>query len=413
MPVTGSDVNSDLIRDNNVVVDAPRPAAGSRSRENSTRHGLSGAGVVMPETLRIVLDRRRVEYVAQYDPQDRRDWDLIELAALGFARFEEAQSLQQNRARLRAETAVNQWPLLRTSDTRERVKRLPTAPDRVVADLTLSLGGVEWMLQEWRYLLFAIEKIGDWTPAQADRARDLAGVPRIHRHLDPQRTHGGSIDDRKALVLKQIHMLEELMNDSDLIHRDAVIRQEIIDGAGLSHDPGLDRLSLYERRALRMYEKAIRELQERLDARTTTTSTESGTGGADARSSVVPPFASELDPDEYRRAIDDPRAIALVELDEIFRLPESYPTRMENWLVDKGLNHEVEDALRGVIGRLRQIGAIAPLATTTTTVGKSAPSPGTTTTTPAEPARTAEPARIEPSRDDRREFDRRSRKRHR
>ncbi|MFO0956081.1 MAG: hypothetical protein U0800_01295 [Isosphaeraceae bacterium] len=327
---------------------ATTSTSASRSRENSTQHGLTGAGVVLPEPLMLAVARRRAEYTAQYEPQDIRDRDLIELAALGFARFEMAQAMQDGRAELRAAQAQadSLWPLLRAADTLERVRRLATSPERVVADLKLSLGGVEWLLREWELLRLSIDRTGDWTEPLKQRAENLAAVPRAHRHLDPARIRGGTTEERLALIDREIAGLRALLESGELALKDEAVRREILEGKGLPHDPGLDRLVLYERRALRMYEKATQELQARLDARK----------ARDQPDEIHAPFASEFTRSAYIEAISDPGSIARVSAEEIAALPPGIPARMAAWLDENGLRVDVIDSLRGVIGRLRSAG---------------------------------------------------------
>ncbi|MFO0961214.1 MAG: hypothetical protein U0800_27855 [Isosphaeraceae bacterium] len=239
--------------------DSPQP------RGNALRHGLSGAGVVLPENLRLAVDRRRISYARVFPPVNQLDLDDIDAAALGWCRFLECRSEMTYRASLRADMAVGKWGLLRLIDAQERAKRLGHNPPSVVANLKASFGGVLWLLDQWRMLKDALEmsKEGTWTVKQIERANNLAGVDRIFRENDPHRIGNGSTDDRKKLVEVQVAELKGLLADGELERLDEVQRQATLRGDHALQDSTYDRLRLYEQRAFRMYEKAIGRLRER------------------------------------------------------------------------------------------------------------------------------------------------------
>ncbi|MFO0959541.1 MAG: hypothetical protein U0800_19255 [Isosphaeraceae bacterium] len=240
--------------------DAPR-----KGRENSLKHGLSGAGVVLPEALRLQVDRRRIAYARVFPPVDQLDVDDIDAAALGWCRFLECRSERTHRAAIRSEMAVGKWGLLRQIDAQERARRLGHNPPSVVLRLKASFGGVLWMLDQWRLLKLALEtsEAGAWTVKQLERANNLAGVDRLFRENDPHRIRDGSAEDRRKLVEGQVAELKALLADGELERLDEIERQATIRADHALNDPSYERLCLYEQRAFRMYERAIGRLRER------------------------------------------------------------------------------------------------------------------------------------------------------
>ncbi|MFO0960270.1 MAG: hypothetical protein U0800_22990 [Isosphaeraceae bacterium] len=69
--------------------------------------------------------------------------------------------------------------------------------------------------------------------------QDLAGVPKMHRHLDLHRAMGGSKEERLALVESQLAELQGRIADPEVTRRDAIERQQTIEGRGMHLDPTL------------------------------------------------------------------------------------------------------------------------------------------------------------------------------
>ncbi|MFO0959937.1 MAG: hypothetical protein U0800_21290 [Isosphaeraceae bacterium] len=241
--------------------DGPHP----EPRGNALRHGLSGAGVVLPENLRIQVDLRRRAYTRTFPPADQLDLDDIDTAALGWVRFLECRSEITYRAVVRSDMAVGKWDLLRRIDAQDRAKRLAHNPPSVVARLKATFGGVLWLLEQWRMLKATLDfsEKGEWSAKQQERAQNLAGVDRIFRDDDHHKIRSGGVDDRRKLVEGQMAELNELLADGELERLDAIDRRVAIDATHALNDPSYERLRLYEQRAYRSYERAIRRLQER------------------------------------------------------------------------------------------------------------------------------------------------------
>ncbi|MFO0957203.1 MAG: hypothetical protein U0800_07010 [Isosphaeraceae bacterium] len=341
--------------------------APSRSRENSLQHGFTGAGVVLPADMAREVADRREQYAAQYRPQTLHDHDLIHQAALGIVRFNRLQPMFERRAAQRSEQAARHWPLLRTIEAHERSKRLAHDPPSVVARLKSNIGGVEWLLNEWKLLRMALDTEQGWTPKQVERAQDLAGVPKVHRHLDPAKVRGGSPEERKALADRHVAELERLLGDEELARQDEAERQGIRGQLDGFEDPAFERLMRYEQRALRMHRNAIRELEERLEARdhdepALPASSPEIIGNDEptepARPSVAPPMLGKLTTEEYLARILDPAVIELVPASEVVGPDHPLRRKMAAWIEAAGLDLDVVTAVRGLRGYILRLNSM-------------------------------------------------------
>lgn len=366
------------------VVQVADPETGSRSRENALQHGLSGDGVVLPSGMRIELDERRQGYLGTYRPVTLHEFDLVHRAALGVVRFNHLQPMFARRTVHRARMAASHWPMLRSLEAIERAKRLTYDPPGVVARLKTNIGGVEFLLNEWRLLRLALDTTEGWTPKQVERAQNLTGVPRIHRHLDPHKVRGGSVDERKALADRQLAELQQLLQDKELARLDEDERRGIVEQLDECDDPLFDRLLRYEQRALRMHQSAIRELNACLESRglpavpsdlpdrppshrlIRTSESDPGvcpivdeptpSGVLMRETKVVPPFGGNCTKEKYLGWLTDPDSISRIEVEELPPADNLLWTRLANWLELNGLKLDLTTSLRGLLGHVRRFG---------------------------------------------------------
>ncbi|MFO0960758.1 MAG: hypothetical protein U0800_25530 [Isosphaeraceae bacterium] len=360
------------------------PDLSSRSRENALQHGFTGEGVVLPQGMRLEVDERRRAYIDRYQPQTLHDFDLVHRAALGVVRFNHLQPMFARRAAQRARLAASHWPLLRSLEAAERAKRLTYDPPGVVARLKTNLGGVEFLLNEWKLLQLAADSAQGWTPKQIERAQNLAGVPRIHRHLDPHKIREGSPEERKALADRHVAELERLLHDQEIARLDEEERRGIVRQLDDFDDPVFDRLLRYEQRALRMHQGAIRELNEGLESRglepvppelgdrppsrrlIRTDSDDPGVepvaeeptppGVPMGQTKIVPPFGRNYTREQYLAKITDPDCIARFPVEELPPADSLVWTRLANWLEANRLKLDLTTSMRGLLGHVRRIG---------------------------------------------------------
>ncbi|MFO0959234.1 MAG: hypothetical protein U0800_17690 [Isosphaeraceae bacterium] len=236
------------------------------SKRNAVRHGLTGAGVVLPEGLRQSVDRLRDEFVATYSPVDDDDLRLIGQAALGFARFQAAVDEQTYYIADRSEQALASWGEAEAASAEKLGNRLASRPAWVVGQLMLTLAGCRWLLQQWRWLVASLDHSGTWDDDRQARALHLLGIATIDHEADRSVVRGGTPEERRALASEQVATLEARLS-GDLASIDANRRDRAIEGRGYLLEPGYLKLVRYENAALRMYERAIAELKARRVAR--------------------------------------------------------------------------------------------------------------------------------------------------
>ena len=91
----------------------PKTEAGkARSRANSLKHGLTGAGVVLPEDMADAVARYRADLLRRYAPRNPEEAAEIDRAAGAIARLERLQEVDLAQRRADAERAAGDgWDL--------------------------------------------------------------------------------------------------------------------------------------------------------------------------------------------------------------------------------------------------------------------------------------------------------------
>src|SRR5262249_27508139 len=142
--VTASEARVRANRENAQKSTGPTSEEGkAQSRTNGLKHGLSGAGVVMPEAMRIEVDRLIDQYTRDYRPTNERERDLVRQRALGLMRSRVAWNAETIFALNWAERAGSPttWESDRKAEAAEMGARLERRPGVVVARLEGSLQG--------------------------------------------------------------------------------------------------------------------------------------------------------------------------------------------------------------------------------------------------------------------------------
>ena len=166
----------------------PRTEQGkARSRANSLKHGMAGAGIVLPEE-----DRERWEFRAETWAEEMgavTDMDrfLAGRAAMASVRLdrcvrEETASLVDVRAR-----ALARWQAEREAraQVEAHAQILPTDPAAALRGLTRTVLGCAWLIARWEGLAATLQDRGAWGTSDLRLAAHLLG--------------GAGIPDRPAL----------------------------------------------------------------------------------------------------------------------------------------------------------------------------------------------------------------------
>src|SRR5262249_23006097 len=144
------------------------PQGKERSRMNGLKHGLSGAGVVLPDDMRAEVDRLIAVYTKEFRPSNEDERQIVEDRALGRVRGKYAWSAETVLLVRAAERAGwdAMWQSDRRAEAAELGSRLARRPGVVVARLEGTLHGVRWLRERWLLLDVALEKEGRWDEGQ-------------------------------------------------------------------------------------------------------------------------------------------------------------------------------------------------------------------------------------------------------
>ena len=247
----------------------PTSALGkSRSRENSTKHGMAAELPELEAGHSPEFLDRRAKWSAEFQPVDEAaQWalDRAVAASLRIERCEREIDGIVDAARDRARLAWDQERAVEAASIAGRLARDPVLASR---QLETTRAGVVLLLELWLRLVEAIRTAGGWSESDASKALDLLGVPADMRSgRTPIDAPEGSDPTafREALALDEIERLkslrDEVMDELDEIERNRAMMGD----AALFSKPA--KLVLrYERDAWRRYRESIREVRDQAPA---------------------------------------------------------------------------------------------------------------------------------------------------
>jgi hypothetical protein len=162
----------------------PRTEEGKeRSRRNALKHGLSGAGLVVPEEEAEAINERFNGWNSSLKPGNAYEMWLAEVMAIETIRVDSGlrhdlvlRQLQTHRARVC-------WDDDRRLDAEELGAQLSGKPELFGHQLKRTAQGCEWLVERWRTLAAIVQDGKEWTTAQRSMALDLLGAPRELRDV--------------------------------------------------------------------------------------------------------------------------------------------------------------------------------------------------------------------------------------
>jgi hypothetical protein len=232
----------------------------ARSRLNACRHGLTGAGVVLPDEEAQKVAEREQQWASPGTPRSGELGWMYHQMIVATVRIERCQREASQRVGELAQRALACWAEDRDAEIEELARHLPQRPSLTVARLRCRRAGVDWLLERWWALLFALDERGSWSEEEWSLAFDLLGVDPMLRNS----AHALPREDPAALreqVEAVIGELEEL-KDCALNRLDELERQMAERGQGLTNDPVLKRLTRYEAASWRVYQKTFAVLSK-------------------------------------------------------------------------------------------------------------------------------------------------------
>jgi hypothetical protein len=250
-------------RQNALLAKGPvTPGGKASSRRNSLKHGLTGAGVVVPAEEEAEVATRTARWVERFEPKDEYELGLIDRTVRAGVRRDRAAAMEAARRVEAAARARSSWAEDRRLAAEELAAGLAKRPSLVARKLRRTLQGCELLIERWRGLLRVAEAGTPWDEGQRARALDLLGVPPEDREHHP-RVHARATAEELAAVARE--ELEHLEARRDGYLEDEDESERLLAETGLAFDdsPTGRRLWGYERANERIYCRGLDELERR------------------------------------------------------------------------------------------------------------------------------------------------------
>ncbi|HWE35686.1 MAG TPA: hypothetical protein VG406_03875 [Isosphaeraceae bacterium] len=242
------------------------PGGKANSRRNALKHGLTGAGVVLPAEEEAELAAKTAEWVAELKPIDDREHRLIRRTVLAGMRLDRVAKMEMARRIRAAARALSCWAEDRRVAAEELATKLARQPALVSRQLGRTLQGCELLLDRWRGLLRTAEAGTAWDEARRARALDLLGVPAEDREHHPRVHDRATAEELAAVARAEIEHLEG-RRDGVLEDDDEADRLLVETGLAFDDSPTARRLWGYERTNSSIFLRGVQELQRRRAAR--------------------------------------------------------------------------------------------------------------------------------------------------
>jgi hypothetical protein len=243
----------------------PRTEEGKpQSRRNALKHGLTGAGIVLPEDEEAAVRARAAEWHSSLKPSNPYELWLVHRIAVASIRIERCEWLERERRKRLADRALDDWEEDRRIAAERLGANLAHDPCAVALALQQTSQGCDWLLERWHGLVRSLDYDGGWTDDQRRLALDLLGIARELRDgimpLVPEHDKE-ALWVRKSAVRQEIRRLErrraEVLEARDLAEQRAVVAGEVAEA-----DPELALLRRYEGACHRSQQWALKQLKE-------------------------------------------------------------------------------------------------------------------------------------------------------
>jgi hypothetical protein len=264
------------------------------SRAKSVKHGLAGAGVVLPADVAEAVARRKAAWRGGYRLKTEEEEWLFEQVVVSSVRVEQCQAEEPQARALVALRAAAFWDDDRRLDAEALGARLAKNPALVARKLGSSRQGCEWLLERWHGLAAALESGRDWTEAERSLALDLLGAP-----IELRGPMGaGDAPDREGDLAAARAAIERLEDKRDAVlgPLDEVAREAAEVGFELSPPRPVALLRRYEAACWNRYQWAREQLPGRPEVR------QPAADPASARPAARPPAGPDRALDRARLA---------------------------------------------------------------------------------------------------------------
>ena len=235
-----------------------------KSRGNSLKHGLTGAGIVLLEADEARLRKEVEEWSETLQPRDEPERAMVEALIVAKDRMERAAASERALRQRRSERASRCWKEDQALEVQRLADKLARAktPGLIVQELRQTPVGCDWLIDRWKELDWALDLKGNWDDSCRTLAFDLLGAPRATRDYAVELPGDATIDEQRGLVRRRI---EELTRYRDaLMDIDELERAGAIEGLSWDDSPEARRLRSYDQRNRREFQKLMDHFRKRL-----------------------------------------------------------------------------------------------------------------------------------------------------
>ena len=234
----------------------PRTEEGKRaSRRNAVKHGLAGAGVVLPQAEAEAVANRNAEWNSSLRPWNVFEIFLAEQIVVASIQVERCQHEQRNVRAVQANRAAECWDDDRRLAAERLAEKLPKRPGVVSRELRRTKQGCALLIERWEALGQIFEDKGKWTEPQRNLALDLLGVlPELREGRTKLDANPAEVMAAELAMLKS--RMETALDDLDIDEQAAA---EMGLESAMSED--LRRFRRYESACHRRLQWALKELR--------------------------------------------------------------------------------------------------------------------------------------------------------
>jgi hypothetical protein len=164
-------------RRNSLLSTGPRsPSGKEQSRRNALKHGVAGAGVVLPDDEAEAIAERRAEWHSSLRPWNALEEWIGDQVVVASVQIERCQHQERTLRAELARRAEESWDDDRRLAAEVLGAGLAKDPATVAIKLRQTPQGCAWLIARWGVLDYALKAAGRWDPAQVEKARDLLGI---------------------------------------------------------------------------------------------------------------------------------------------------------------------------------------------------------------------------------------------
>ena len=235
-----------------------------RSRMNALKHGLSGAGVAMPETMRLAVQERTAGWASSFKPLNPWELWLLEITAITTLRLEVCEQSRLMSVVLKAQRADHAeiWEVDRENEVAETLAKFAQDPVQQVAKLRQTVQGVRWLLARWEDLRAVLDSRGTWEMATRGLAFRMQGRPIELLASDPLLSLGkGNLQEFRGLVNREIAKLTKLL-ERGLVDQNEIERLSAASGATFDHTKEANQIRRYESQNERLMKWAVSQFKK-------------------------------------------------------------------------------------------------------------------------------------------------------